>query len=46
VETFLRHTSLIQFNRQALEATGSAVTTLADSEGLHSHAQSVRLRLG
>jgi histidinol dehydrogenase len=46
VETFLRHTSLIQFNRQALEATGGAVTTLADSEGLHSHAESVRRRLG
>jgi histidinol dehydrogenase len=45
VETFLRHTSLIQFNRQALEATGQAVTTLADSEGLHSHAESVRRRL-
>ena len=46
VETFLRHTSLIQFNRQALEATGGAVATLADSEGLHSHGESVRLRLG
>ena len=46
VETFLRHTSLIQFNRAALEATGSAVTTLAESEGLHSHAESVRRRLG
>ena len=46
VETFLRHTSLIQFNRRALEATGQAVTTLADSEGLHSHAESVRRRLG
>ena len=45
VETFLRHTSLIQFNRQALEATGAAVVTLAESEGLHSHAESVRLRL-
>jgi histidinol dehydrogenase len=45
VETFLRHTSLIQFNRAALEATGRAVTTLADSEGLHSHAESVRRRL-
>ena len=45
VETFLRHTSLIQVNRQALEATGQAVTTLADSEGLHSHAESVRRRL-
>jgi histidinol dehydrogenase len=45
VETFLRHTSLIQFNRAALEATGPAVVTLAESEGLHSHAESVRLRL-
>jgi histidinol dehydrogenase len=45
VETFLRHTSLIRFNRQALEATGAAVVTLAESEGLHSHAESVRRRL-
>jgi histidinol dehydrogenase len=45
VETFLRHTSLIQFNRAALEATGPAVVTLAESEGLHSHAESVRRRL-
>ena len=46
VETFLRHTSLIRFNRQALAATGPAVITLAESEGLHSHAESVRRRLG
>lgn len=45
VETFLRHTSLINFNRQALEATGAAVITLAESEGLHSHAESVRRRM-
>ena len=45
VETFLRHTSLIQFNREALEATGAAVLALAESEGLHSHAESVRRRL-
>jgi histidinol dehydrogenase len=45
VETFLRHTSLIQFNQAALEATGAAVITLAESEGLHSHAESVRRRL-
>jgi histidinol dehydrogenase len=45
VETFLRHTSLIQFSREALEATGGAVGILADSEGLHSHAESVRRRL-
>lgn len=46
VETFMSHTSLIHFNRGALEATGPAVITLAESEGLHSHAESVRLRLG
>lgn len=45
VETFMRHTSLIGFNRGALEATGSAVCQLAESEGLHSHAESVRRRL-
>ena len=45
VETFMRHTSLIGFNRAALEATGSAVQERATSEGLHSHAESVRRRL-
>ena len=45
VETFMRHTSMIAFNRAALEATGSAVCELAKSEGLHSHAESVRQRL-
>ncbi|WP_115120510.1 histidinol dehydrogenase [Synechococcus sp. UW105] len=45
VETFMRHTSLIAFNRAALEATGRAVEELARSEGLHSHANSVHLRL-
>jgi histidinol dehydrogenase len=45
VETFLRHTSLIRFNQAALEATGAAVIELAESEGLHSHAESVRRRL-
>lgn len=46
VETFMRHTSMIAFNRTALEATGGAVEQLAQSEGLHSHANSVRVRLG
>ena len=41
----MRHTSMIQFNRAALEATASAVCELAESEGLHSHAESVRKRL-
>jgi len=45
VETFMRHTSMIEFSREALEATGGAVIELAGSEGLHSHANSVRVRL-
>ena len=45
VETFMHHSSMIQFNRAALEATASAVCELAESEGLHSHAESVRKRL-
>ncbi len=45
VETFLHHTSVIAFTRSALEATGPSIVTLASSEGLHSHAESVRLRL-
>ena len=42
VETFMRHTSLIDFNHEALEATGAAIMALAASEGLHSHRESVR----
>lgn len=45
VETFMRHTSLIEFNHQALQATGSAIMAIAASEGLHSHRESVRLRI-
>ena len=45
VETFMRHTSLIEFSQEALEATGGAVIELAGSEGLHSHANSVKVRL-
>ncbi|QNI55964.1 histidinol dehydrogenase [Synechococcus sp. BIOS-E4-1] len=45
VETFMRHTSMIEFSREALEATGGAVVELAGSEGLHSHANSVKVRL-
>ena len=44
VETFLRNTSLIEFNQAALESTAIAVRQLAKSEGLHSHAESIRIR--
>lgn len=45
VETFMTHTSLIGFNRQALAATGRQVMRLAAAEGLHSHGESIRRRL-
>ena len=45
VETFMRNTSLIKFNQAALHATGAAIIELAHSEGLHSHAESVKRRV-
>ncbi|WP_017303521.1 histidinol dehydrogenase [Spirulina subsalsa] len=45
VETFLKHSSLIQYSPKALSEMGRAIQTLADAEGLHSHRESVRLRM-
>jgi len=45
VETFIKHSSLIHYTPQALESLGGAIQTLAQAEGLHSHAESVRLRI-
>lgn len=44
VETFLKHSSLIQYSQKALEKVANAVQLLAEAEGLPSHAESVRLR--
>ncbi len=44
VETFMRHTSLIEFNQSALRSTRESIMNLAASEGLHSHSESVRIR--
>lgn len=44
VETFLKHSSLIQYSPQALRKFSGAIQILAQAEGLPSHAQSVRLR--
>jgi len=44
VETFVKHSSLIQYSPTALSKVGNAVQTLAQAEGLHSHAESIRLR--
>ncbi|MBI4779990.1 MAG: histidinol dehydrogenase [Oscillatoriophycideae cyanobacterium NC_groundwater_1537_Pr4_S-0.65um_50_18] len=45
VETFMKHSSLIQYSQTALEQMAKAIDTLATAEGLPSHADSVKLRV-
>jgi histidinol dehydrogenase len=45
VETFLKHSSIIQYSPTALEKVAGAIDTLAKAEGLPSHADSVRRRV-
>ncbi len=45
VETFLKHSSLIQYSPLALNKAAQSIQTLAAAEGLHSHAESVRVRI-
>lgn len=45
VETFLKHSSLIQYSPTALQKVAGAIDVLAKAEGLPSHADSVRLRV-
>ncbi|MBD0427388.1 histidinol dehydrogenase [Aquisalinus flavus] len=42
---FMKRTSIIGAGEEALRRIGPAAVTLANAEGLHSHAQSVALRL-
>ncbi|NES21915.1 MAG: histidinol dehydrogenase [Symploca sp. SIO3E6] len=44
VETFMKHSSLIQYSSSALHKVAGAIQVLAQAEGLPSHADSVRLR--
>ncbi|MEB3341717.1 histidinol dehydrogenase [Okeania sp.] len=45
VETFMKHSSLVQYSPTALQKVASAIDVLATAEGLPSHANSVRLRM-
>ena len=45
VLNFMKRTSIIGCNQRSLEKIGPAAATLADQEGLPSHAHSVRVRL-
>jgi histidinol dehydrogenase len=44
VETFIKHSSLIQYSPTALAKVGNAIEILAQAEGLPSHRNSVHLR--
>ena len=44
VETFLKHSSLIQYTQPALESVAKAIDLLTAAEGLPSHGASVTLR--
>ncbi|OCQ90062.1 histidinol dehydrogenase [Nostoc sp. MBR 210] len=45
VETFLKHSSIIQYSPTALQKMAGAIDALATAEGLPSHADSVRRRI-
>ena len=44
VETFMKNSSIIEFTQQSLQSNSEDIINLATSEGLHSHADSVRVR--
>ena len=44
VETFMKHSSLIQYSPTALQKVAGAIQVLAQAEGLSSHGESVRVR--
>ena len=44
VETFMKNTSIIEFNEESLKVNSPDIINLAKSEGLHSHANSVQIR--
>ena len=44
VETFMKNSSIIEFTQQSLQSNREDIINLATSEGLYSHAESVRVR--
>ena len=44
VETFMKNTSIIEFNEKSLKSNSLDIINLANSEGLYSHANSVKIR--
>ena len=46
VYDFLKRTTWVEADRQALANVGPAAVLLAEAEGLHAHAGSIAIRLG
>ena len=44
VETFMKNTSIIEFSEESLKVNSLDIINLANSEGLYSHANSVKIR--
>ncbi|MEL7331972.1 MAG: histidinol dehydrogenase, partial [Cyanobacteria bacterium J06560_2] len=44
-ETFMKHTSLVQYTRSALADVATDIDVLTKAEGLPSHGDSVRMRV-
>ena len=44
VETFMKNTSIIEFNKDAFNSNKSSIIELANSEGLFNHANSIKVR--
>ncbi len=44
VETFMKNSSIIEFNEKSLKINSSDIINLANSEGLYSHSNSVKIR--
>ena len=44
VETFMKNSSIIEFNEKSLKINSKDIINLANSEGLYSHANSVKIR--
>ena len=44
VETFMKNSSIIEFTQQSLKSNSEDIINLATSEGLYSHAESIKVR--
>jgi histidinol dehydrogenase len=45
VETFMKHSSIVEYSTEALREVSGAIAALTEAEGLPSHGDSVRVRL-